>query len=91
MMGARYKFVLARTWVDDAQSRELDIGEVVHLANNTVALLMTLDQFREAVSDADYQASLGAYEHCGYLPVVRSAKRALVGLERQASAEWRDG
>lgn len=87
-MPQTHRFVLARTWVDDALDRHLDIGEETHRTHNRVGLQMTRSQYREALSDADYQASLAQFEDCGYPPVTRSASRALAALLEQKPDGW---
>ena len=55
---------LSTAWVDDALSRDLDIGEVVAVGAVTTRLRMTADQMCEAHSAAGYDAELGEHGGC---------------------------
>ena len=56
------RIALPRIWVEDAQSRDLDIGVEVRVAGNLVTLDMTEAQVAEALSVADYDLGYQNYD-----------------------------
>ena len=82
------RIALPRIWVEDAQSRDLDIGVEVRTAGNLVTLNMTDAQVAEALSAADYDLEYQSYDSfddpTGHLrKVAASAARTIARLN-----EW---
>lgn len=82
---------LGNRWVEEAESRGLDIGTVVRRTKTITILAMTRGQYSEAVSAADCDATVfgsGSIDYAAdYRWLGRAAARASTSLARQ-SPEW---
>ena len=84
-----HHFQFGHRWIDDAQSRDLDIGLEISRTRTTATLIMTFEQWQEALSAARYDDEvLGEYSQHRLL--AQAAKRVIKKLTSSPPAprEW---
>ena len=76
---------LPATYADDALSRSLDIGDIFFEGKKQIVLTCTIEHLKELKSDAEYYVSEAPYMESYLRPIGRSAKRALVKIDKAIS------